>query len=48
VACALVMWLAPRGVDAVLSLFAVLLGATLSRNLLLRRAVLRRAPEVFA
>jgi len=47
-ACGLVTWVAPRGVDAVLSLFAVLLGATLSRNLLLRRAVLRRAPEVFA
>ena len=47
-ACGLVTWVAPRGVDAVLSLFAVLLGATLSRNLLLRRAVQRRAPEVFA
>ncbi len=47
-ACAGVMWVAPRGVDAVLCLFVVLLGATLSRNLLLRRAVLRRAPEVFA
>jgi len=47
-ACVAVMWVAPRGVDAVLSLFAVLFGATLSRNLLLRRAVLRRAPEVFA
>lgn len=48
VACAGVMAVAPRGVDAVLSLFVVLLGATLSRNLLLRRAVQRRAPEVFA
>lgn len=47
-ACGLVMLVAPPGVDAVLCLFAVLLGATLSRNLLLRRAVLRRAPEVFA
>ncbi len=47
-ACAGVMWVAPRGVDAVLCLFVVLLGATLSRNLLLCRAVLRRAQEVFA
>ena len=38
----------PPGADAVIGLFSVLLGATLTRNLLLRRAVLRRAPEVFA
>ena len=48
VACGAVMVLLPKGVDAVLGLFAVLLGATLARNLLLRRAVLQRAPEVFA
>ncbi|HND24276.1 MAG TPA: hypothetical protein PK229_08160 [Rhodocyclaceae bacterium] len=48
VACGGVMLLVPKGVDAVLGLFAVLLGATFARNLLLRRAVLHRAPEVFA
>ena len=48
VACCGVMLLVPKGVDAVLGLFAVLLGATFARNLLLRRAVLHRAPEVFA
>lgn len=47
-ACACVMALLPRGAVAVQGLFAVLLGATVFRNLLLRRAVLRRAPEVFA
>lgn len=47
-ACAGVMVLLPRGAVAVQGLFGVLLGATLFRNLLLRRAVLRRAPEVFA
>ncbi|KAB2963744.1 hypothetical protein [Zoogloea sp.] len=48
VACGGVMLLLPRGAIAVQGLFAVLLGATLFRNLLLRRAVQRRAPEVFA
>lgn len=47
-ACAGVMVLLPRGAVAVQGLFGVLLGVTLFRNLLLRRAVLRRAPEVFA
>lgn len=47
-ACTGVMVLLPRGAVAVQGLFGVLLGATLFRNLLLRRAVLRRAPEVFA
>ena len=47
-ACGGVMAIVPPGADAVIGLFSVLLGATLTRNLLLRRAVLRRAPEVFA
>lgn len=48
VACGAVMGFAQPGVQAVLALFGVLFGATVSRNVLLRRAVLRRAPEVFA
>lgn len=47
-ACWMVMLLVPAGLNAVLSLFSVLLLVTLLRNILLRWAVLRRAPEVFA